>query len=71
LKKDSNTIQIEESDLPLNEQVKAYEREILTRKLEKYGGSSNAKDLAARISGSAEPPFTQAVGAGHIPLTLA
>lgn len=51
LKKDSNTIQIEESDLPLNEQVKFYEREILTRTLKKYGGSSNAKDLVAKELG--------------------
>ncbi|MEL7657646.1 MAG: sigma 54-interacting transcriptional regulator, partial [Bacillota bacterium] len=51
LKNDSNTIQIEESDLPLNEQVKFYEKEILTRKLKKYGNNSNAKDLVAKELG--------------------
>jgi PAS domain S-box-containing protein len=51
LKNDSNTIQIEESDLPLNEQVKFYEKEILTRKLRKYGNNSNAKDLVAKELG--------------------
>ncbi|MEA5001879.1 MAG: sigma 54-interacting transcriptional regulator, partial [Christensenella sp.] len=51
LKRGDNTIQIEESDLPLNEQVKSYEREILTRKLKKYGNSSNAKDLVAKELG--------------------
>lgn len=51
LKNDANTIQIEESDLPLSEQVKFYEKEILTRKLKKYGNSSNAKDLVAKELG--------------------
>lgn len=51
LKNDTNTIEIEESDLPLNEQVKFYEKEILTRKLKKYGNSSNAKDLVAKELG--------------------
>jgi PAS domain S-box-containing protein len=51
LKNDANTIQIEESDLSLSEQVKFYEREILMRKLKKYGGSGNAKDLAAKELG--------------------
>lgn len=51
LKNDTNTIQIAESDLPLNEQVKFYEREILTRKLKKFGNSSNAKDLVAKELG--------------------
>jgi PAS domain S-box-containing protein len=51
LKNDENSIQIEESDLPLNEQVKFYEKEILTRKLKKYGNSGSAKDLAAKELG--------------------
>ncbi len=51
LKNDANIIQIEESDLPLSEQVKFYEREILTRKLKKYGNNSNAKDLVAKELG--------------------
>jgi transcriptional regulator with PAS, ATPase and Fis domain len=51
LKNDANTIHIEESDLPLSEQVKFYEKEILTRKLKKYGNNSNAKDLVAKELG--------------------
>jgi PAS domain S-box-containing protein len=51
LKNDVNTIQIEESDLPLNEQVRLYEKEILIRKLKKYGNSGNAKELAAKELG--------------------
>ncbi len=51
LLKNENTIQIEESDLPLNEQVKFYEKEILTRKLKKYENNSNAKDLVAKELG--------------------
>ena len=51
MRNDSNLIQIEESDLPLNEQVKYYEKEILTRKLKKYGNNSNAKDLVAKELG--------------------
>ena len=51
LKNDANTIHIEESDLPLSEQVKFYEKEIITRKLKKYSGSSNAKDLVAKDLG--------------------
>jgi transcriptional regulator with PAS, ATPase and Fis domain len=51
LKNDANIIQIEESDLPLSEQVKFYEKEILTRKLKKYGNNSNAKDLVAKELG--------------------
>ena len=51
LKNDANTIHIEESDLPLSEQVKFYEKEIITRKLKKYAGNSNAKDLVAKDLG--------------------
>jgi len=51
LKNEGNTIQIEESDLPLNEQVRLYEKEILTRKLKKYGNSGNAKELVAKELG--------------------
>lgn len=51
LKNGANTIQIEESDLPLNEQVRFYEKEILIRKLKKYGNSGNAKELAAKELG--------------------
>ena len=51
LNNEGNTIQIEESDLPLNEQVRLYEKEILTRKLKKYGNSGNAKELVAKELG--------------------
>ncbi|MEG1930347.1 MAG: sigma 54-interacting transcriptional regulator, partial [Anaerovorax sp.] len=44
-------IQITDSKLPLSEQVKLFEREILIRKLEKYGGNSNAKDNVAKELG--------------------
>ena len=51
LKSDMNMIQIKDSDLPLSEQVKSYEREIITRKLKKYGSNSNAKDKVAKDLG--------------------
>jgi transcriptional regulator with PAS, ATPase and Fis domain len=51
LKNEVNTIRIEESDLPLNEQVRLYEKEILIRKLKKYGNNGNAKELAAKELG--------------------
>lgn len=51
LRSEANCIQVEESELPLSEQMKVYEREILTRKLKKYGGSNNAKDLVAKELG--------------------
>lgn len=51
LKNDLNTITIKDSDLTLSEQVKLYEKEIITRKLKKYGTNSNAKDKVAKDLG--------------------
>ncbi|MBR0597131.1 sigma 54-interacting transcriptional regulator [Sinanaerobacter chloroacetimidivorans] len=51
LKDELNLIQIEDSDLPLSEQVRFYEKEILLRKLKKYGSNSNAKDRVAKELG--------------------
>lgn len=51
LRNDVNTITIKDSDLTLNEQVKLYEKEIITRKLKKHGTNSNAKDQVAKELG--------------------
>lgn len=51
LRNDANLIQIKDSDLSLSEQIKIYEREIITRKLKKYGNNSSAKDKVARDLG--------------------
>lgn len=51
IKKVDAPIQINDSNLPLNEQVKLFEKEILIRKLEKYGHNSNAKDNVAKELG--------------------
>lgn len=51
LRNDVNTITIKDSDLTLNEQVKLYEKEIITRKLKKHGASSNGKDQVAKELG--------------------
>lgn len=51
LKNENSVIQIEDSDLPLSEQVKFYEKEILSRKLKKYNGNNNAKDIVAKELG--------------------
>lgn len=51
LRTELNPIQIADCELPLSEQVRRYEREIITRKLRKYDGSSNAKDKAAQELG--------------------
>ena len=44
-------ITIEEMALPLSEQIKFYEREIITRKLRKYANKTNPKDLVAKELG--------------------
>jgi len=44
-------VEIKESDLPLGEQIKVYEREIISRMLTKYGNSSNAKEQVAKELG--------------------
>jgi len=45
------TIEIKDSDLSLEMQVENYEREILNRKLKKYGNGGNAKDMVAKELG--------------------
>ena len=44
-------IGFQDSDLPLAEQIKRFEREIITRKLKKYGTSGAAKDTIAKELG--------------------
>lgn len=51
LRADSGGVHVIDSDLPLSEQVKLYEKEIITNKLKKYGNSNNAKDKLARELG--------------------
>ena len=48
IKGELETITIEEMELPLAEQIKFYEREIITRKLSKHGNKSNDKGLVAK-----------------------
>ncbi len=50
-RKDKNQIEIKESDQPLGNQIKVYEREIISRMLNKYGNSSNAKEQVAKELG--------------------
>jgi len=50
-RKEQNLVEIRESDLPLAEQIKVYEREIIARMLAKYGNSSNAKEQVAKELG--------------------
>lgn len=51
LRNEDNVMKFQDSNLPLSEQVKRYEKEIITRKLKKYGSSGNAKDTVARELG--------------------
>jgi len=51
LRNDFNLVQIKDSELSLSDQVKVYEKEIIARKLKKYGNSSNAKDKVAKELG--------------------
>ena len=50
-RKEQNAVEIRDSDLPLGEQIKVYEREIISRMLTRYGNSSNAKEQVARELG--------------------
>jgi transcriptional regulator with PAS, ATPase and Fis domain len=50
-RKEQNAVEIRDSDLPLGEQIKVYEREIISRMLIRYGNSSNAKEQVARELG--------------------
>ncbi|MBK5246042.1 MAG: hypothetical protein JJE49_02060 [Peptostreptococcaceae bacterium] len=51
IKNEMEAITIEEMDLSLAEQIKFYEREIITRKLSKHGNKANEKDLVAKELG--------------------
>jgi transcriptional regulator with PAS, ATPase and Fis domain len=51
LRGDAVVIQVTDSGQPLSEQVRAYEKELISRKLEKYGHTSNAKNDVAKELG--------------------
>lgn len=51
LREGGGSIEIVDSDLPLSEQIKNYEREILMKKLKKYGNNGTGKDIAAKELG--------------------
>ena len=51
LRNEESVMKFQDSTLPLADQVKRYEKEIITRKLKKYGTSGNAKDTVAKELG--------------------
>lgn len=51
LRNEESIMKFQDTNLPLSEQVKRYEKEIITRKLKKYGSSGNAKDTVAKELG--------------------
>lgn len=51
LRNDDHILKFQDTNLPLSEQIKRYEKEIITRKLKKYGTSGNAKDTVAKELG--------------------
>lgn len=51
LKKEASSITIGEMDLPLTEQIRHYEREIILNKLNKHRNDSNVKDVVAKELG--------------------
>lgn len=51
LKKEASPIVIGEMDLPLTEQIRHYEREIILNKLNKHCNDSNVKDVVAKELG--------------------
>lgn len=51
LKKEASPIVIGEMDLPLTEQIRHYEREIILNKLNKHRNDSNVKDVVAKELG--------------------
>ncbi|MDD2215762.1 MAG: sigma 54-interacting transcriptional regulator [Eubacteriales bacterium] len=51
LRDDMTDFSIQDCNLSLGEQVKNYEREIISRKLKKYGNSGNGKDKIAKELG--------------------
>ena len=50
-RKEASQIVLPDQDLPLSEQIRLMEREIISKKLSKYGGTSNGKDLVAKDLG--------------------
>lgn len=50
-RKETSQIMLPDQDLPLSEQIRLMEREIISKKLSKYGGTSNGKDLLAKDLG--------------------
>lgn len=51
IKSEMEYITIEEMELPLEEQIKFYEREIISRKLLKHSNKGNSKDIVAKELG--------------------
>ncbi|MEG0829240.1 MAG: sigma 54-interacting transcriptional regulator [Anaerovoracaceae bacterium] len=51
LKNEDHMMRFQDTNLPLIDQVKQYEKEIISRKLKKYGNSGNAKDTVAKELG--------------------
>ncbi|MBR6701323.1 MAG: sigma 54-interacting transcriptional regulator, partial [Firmicutes bacterium] len=51
MREDESFISFHDSDLPLSEQVRQYEKEIITRKLRKHGNNGTAKDIIAKELG--------------------
>lgn len=51
LRGDERFIDFQDSNMPLSEQIKRFERVIITRKLKKYGTSGAAKDIIAKELG--------------------
>ncbi|MEI8216680.1 MAG: sigma 54-interacting transcriptional regulator [Eubacteriales bacterium] len=51
LRKEQYDVEIKDSNLPLGDQIKVYEREIVTRMLKKYGNTSNSKEMVAKELG--------------------
>lgn len=51
LRGDESFIGFQDSDLPLSDQIKRFEREIITRKLKKHGTNGAAKDIVAKELG--------------------
>lgn len=51
LRNEESIMRFQDTNLSLSEQVKRYEKEIITRKLKKYGTSGNAKDTVAKELG--------------------
>lgn len=51
LRNEESMMNFQDVNLPLSEQIKRYEKEIISRKLKKYGNSGSAKDIVAKELG--------------------